>query len=164
MSTTPLTFTFRDGRTINRIGYGAMRLTGQPGNYGPYADWDGGIALLRQAADLGVQHFDSARAYGPNHNERLVRAALASRYDELFIASKGGINKAGAGARYISRDGRPEALRAHIEESLRDLGVEQIDLYYLHAPDPAVPLEDSVGAPGSGSPMSTCRSSSGRWR
>ena len=65
-------FTFADGRSVNRMGYGAMRLTGQPGNFGPYPEWDAGLALLRQASDLGVDVFDSARAYGPLHADRLV--------------------------------------------------------------------------------------------
>ncbi|MEO0477361.1 MAG: aldo/keto reductase [Planctomycetota bacterium] len=70
------TFTFLNGRTVNRIGYGAMRLTGQPRNFGPYADWQGGIDLLRCARDLGIDHIDTARAYGPHENEKLIADAL----------------------------------------------------------------------------------------
>ena len=144
------TFTFADGRTVNRIGYGAMRLTGQPGNFGPYADWEGGIALLRRAVALGIDHFDTARAYGPHHNERLVGEALAPLASQVFVASKGGIEKNGAGMEFIERDGSPGALARHVAESRRDLapliGDRPIDLYYLHAPDRTVPIAHSVAA------------------
>ena len=139
-------FTFKDGTAIPRIGFGTMRLTGQPGNFGPYEDWEAGVALLRRAADLGVRHFDTARAYGPHHSERLVGEALKSRGGDMFIASKGGIEKDGPGAEFIKRDGRPEALARHVDESLASLAVERIDLYYLHSVDPNVPIEDSIGA------------------
>lgn len=141
------TFTFADGRTVNRIGYGAMRLTGQPRNFGPYADWDGGVALLRRAVELGVDHFDTARAYGPHDNERLIAEALAPLAAQVFVASKGGVEKDG---RSIGRDGSPEALARHVEESRRDLapllGERPIDLYYLHQPDPDVAVGRSVAA------------------
>lgn len=146
MTAFPKTFTFPDGQTVNRIGFGAMRLTGQPGNYGPYGEWESGKAVLREAVSLGVQHFDTARAYGPHHSERLIADALKPYGAKVFIASKGGIEKDGPSAEFIKRDGRPETLRRHIEESLADLGMERIDLYYLHAPDPNVPLAESVGA------------------
>lgn len=141
-------FTFRDGRSINRIGFGAMRLTGQPGNYGPFENWEHGIALLRRAHELGVYHIDSARAYGPLFNERLIGEAFAgmSTSERPFIASKGGIEKTGAGSEFIKVDGRPDVLTKHIDESLEALGTEVIDLYYLHRPDPSVPIEESVGA------------------
>jgi len=123
-------FTFPDGRTVVRLGFGAMRLTGQPGNFGPYADWEGGVALLRHAYELGIDHFDTARAYGPHHNERLIAEAFAHLPPSArpFVATKGGIEKEGAGTAFIRRDGRPEALQRHIEESLRGLRVEAIDL------------------------------------
>ena len=139
------TFTFRDGRTVRRLGFGTMRLTGQPGNFGPFHDWEAGKAVLRAAREAGVEHFDTARAYGPRHAERILRVALHP-YADLFIATKGGITKTGAGMEFIRRDGRPEQLRAEIETSLDDLGVERIDLYYLHAPDRDVPFADQVGA------------------
>ena len=141
------TFTFSDGRTINRIGYGAMRLTGQPGNFGPYEDWQGGIELLRRARDLGIQHIDTARAYGPHDNERLIAEALrgsgGSYGDDLFIASKGGVEKSADG---ISRDTRPETMARHVDKSLQSLGVDRIDLYYVHAPDGTTPIAESVAA------------------
>ena len=143
----PATFTFADGRTVNRLGYGAMRLTGQPRNFGPYADWEGGVALLRRAVELGVDHIDTARAYGPHHGERLVAEALAPFGERVFVATKGGVEK---DAESIRRDGSPEALRRHLAESRRDLapliGERPIDLYYLHQPDPEVPIARSVAA------------------
>lgn len=140
------TFTFTDGLTVPRIGLGAMRLTGQPGNYGPYKDWPGGIALLKAAVEAGVRHVDSARAYGPHWSEKLIAKALAPYQGDLLIATKGGINKEGPTSAQILVDGRPEALETHINESLEALQVEQIGLYYLHRPDPSVPLADSIGA------------------
>ena len=139
-------FTFPDGRTIARIGFGAMRLTGQPGNYGRYEDWEGGVALLRRARELGVQHFDTARAYGPHVNEELLADALAPYGEDVFVATKGGVEKDGPDARFITRDTAPGTLRRHVEESLRALRVERIDLYYLHAPDGRTPIAESVAA------------------
>ncbi|MGB6230125.1 MAG: aldo/keto reductase [Litorimonas sp.] len=144
-SPTPTTFTFRDGRTVNRLGFGTMRLTGQPGNFGPFPDWEAGMDVLRAARDAGVQHFDTARAYGPRHAEQIVRDALHP-HDGLFVATKGGITKTGAGMEFIRRDARPEQLRLEVEQSLSDLGVDRIDLYYLHAPDREVSFMDQVGA------------------
>lgn len=141
------TFTFADGRTVNRIGYGAMRLTGQPRNFGPYADREGGIALLRRAAELGVDHIDTARAYGPHHNEQLIAEALAPFGERMFVASKGGVEK---DATAIRRDGSPAALARHVAQSRRDLapliGERPIDLFYLHQPDPDVAVAESVAA------------------
>ncbi len=145
--TTNTNFTFTDGLSINRLGYGAMRLTGQPGNFGPYEDWNGGIDLLRRAYDLGIRHIDTARAYGPGSNEALIRSALQNdngNYPEgLFLASKGGVEKDEGG---IRRDTRPETMIRHLEESLDNLGTDRIDLYYVHAPDGVTPLKESVAA------------------
>jgi aryl-alcohol dehydrogenase-like predicted oxidoreductase len=123
-----------------------MRLTGQPGNFGPYPDWEAGKALLRRAAELGVQLIDTARAYGPGWNEELVAEALHPYPAGLVVATKGGIEKTGPNPSDIRPDGRPEALERHLEESLRRLKVERIDLYYLHRPDPAVPFEAQAEA------------------
>lgn len=129
---------------IRRLGFGAMRLTGQPGNFGRYPDWEGGKALLRRAVEAGVDLIDTARAYGPGANEELVAEALRPYRAGLAIATKGGIEKRAPDD--IRPDGRPEALRRHAEESLRRLRVEALDLFYLHRPDPAVPFADQVGA------------------
>src|SRR6516164_7991569 len=140
--TTPKTFTIAKQKQVRRLGYGAMRLTGQPGNFGPYADWEGGKELLRHAVDLGVNFIDTARAYGPAWNERLVADALHPYSPELLIATKGGVVKKSATDRYL--DGSPDGLRRDCEESLKNLRIDQIDLYQLHWVDPNTPLADSV--------------------
>jgi aryl-alcohol dehydrogenase-like predicted oxidoreductase len=128
---------------VSRLGFGAMRLTGQPGNFGPYPNWEAGKALLRRAVELGVTFFDTARAYGPGWNEELIADALAP-YDGVVVATKGGIEK--HSPTEIQPDGRPEALRRHVEESRRRLRLDTLPLYYLHRPDPAVPLLAQVEA------------------
>lgn len=130
--------------SVHRLGYGAMRLSGQPGNFGPYADWEGGKALLRSAIDLGIDFIDTAHSYGAGHNETLIAEALHPYPAGVVIATKGGIGKRSASEFYV--DGSPARLRAHLEESLRVLRVERIDLYQLHRPDPDVPFADTVGA------------------
>lgn len=137
------TFTFADGTTVNRLGFGAMRLTGQPGNFGPYPDRDHALALLREAADLGVQVFDSARAYGPGHADRLLGEAFEGR-DDVFLATKGGVDKPEPGR--ITIDGRPATLLRQIDEARRWLRRERIDLFQLHRVDPETPIERSVEA------------------
>jgi pyridoxine 4-dehydrogenase len=135
-------FRFNDGTEIGRLGYGAMRLTGQPGNFGPYEAWDAGKKVLRHAVELGINFIDTARAYGPSWNERLIAEALHPYPEGLFIATKGGVVKKTANERYL--DGSPDGLRRDCEESLKNLRVERIDLYQLHWVDPNVPLSDSV--------------------
>ncbi len=127
---------------VNRLGYGAMRLTGQPGNFGPYPDWGAGQKLLRRAVELGVNFIDTAEAYGPGFNEDLIASALHPYSPDTIIATKGGINKPAPDN--IQADGRSENLRRGCEASLQRLKVEQIDLYQLHRPDPKVPLAESV--------------------
>src|SRR6516225_10847596 len=95
------TFKLGNERELRRLGYGAMRLTGQPGNFGPYADWEGGKKLLRRAVDIGVNFIDTARAYGPAWNERLVADALHPYPPDLLIATKGGVVKRSATERYL---------------------------------------------------------------
>lgn len=136
------TFTITGDSNVPRLGYGAMRLTGQPNNYGPYINWEAGKQLLRHALDLGIRFIDTARAYGPGWNERLIADALSPYPDDLFIATKGGVVKKTATARFL--DGSPEGLRRDCEDSLRNLRVDCIDLYQLHWVDPDVPLADSV--------------------
>lgn len=129
---------------IHRLGYGAMRLTGQPGNFGPYADWEGGKQLLRRAVELGVNFIDTAEAYGPGTNEEIIADALHPYPDNLVIATKGGIHKPAPDN--IQADGRPESLRRGVEGSLKRLKLDHIDLYQLHRPDPKVPFTESVQA------------------
>jgi pyridoxine 4-dehydrogenase len=135
-------FRFPDGTTVRRLSYGAMRLTGQPGNFGPYGDWDQGKHLLRRAVELGVNLIDTARAYGPGWNERLISESLHPYPQGLFIATKGGVVKKSATERHL--DGTPAGLRRDCEESLKNLRVDCIDLYQLHWVDPNVPLVESV--------------------
>ncbi|MBX9649908.1 MAG: aldo/keto reductase [Xanthobacteraceae bacterium] len=129
--------------SVNRLGYGAMRLTGQPGNYGPYADWEAGKALLRRAVKLGVNFIDTARAYGPGHNEALIAEALQPYAPDVVIATKGGVDKPGG---KIVVDGSPATIARQIDEALVRLKKDRIDLFQLHRVDPQVPIEDSVGA------------------
>jgi pyridoxine 4-dehydrogenase len=136
------TFAIAGEFIVNRLGYGAMRLTGQPGNFGPYSDWEGGQKLLQRAIALGVNFIDTAEAYGPGFNEELIASALHPYPAGLVIATKGGISKPTPDD--IRADGKPESLRRSCEASLRRLKVEQIDLYQLHRPDPNVSFEDSV--------------------
>ncbi|KST61866.1 aldo/keto reductase [Mastigocoleus testarum] len=137
-------FAIGDDLLVNRIGYGAMRLTGQPGNFGPYANWEEGEQLLRRAVELGVNFIDTAEAYGPGFNEEIIASALHPYPEDLVIATKGGINKPTPDN--IQADGRPESLRRSVEASLKRLKLEQIDLYQLHRPDRKVPFAESIGA------------------
>jgi pyridoxine 4-dehydrogenase len=138
------TFALGDRWDINRLGYGAMRLTGQPGNFGPYADWDQGTDLLKQAVELGVQFFDSAFAYGPQWADKIIADALHPYRQDLLIATKGGVDKPAPGK--IVVDGSPDTLARQIDLALTNLKTECIDLFQLHRIDPQVPLEDSIGA------------------
>ncbi|MGF1516081.1 MAG: aldo/keto reductase [Elainellaceae cyanobacterium] len=138
--------TFRLGGelAVNRIGYGMMRLTGQPGNFGPYPQWEDGKALLRRAAELGVTLFDSARSYGPLWTDKLIAEALHPYPTDVVIATKGGVDKPAPGQ--IEVDGSPATLTRQVDEALSNLKVERIDLFQLHRVDPNTPLEVSVEA------------------
>jgi pyridoxine 4-dehydrogenase len=129
--------------TVNRMGFGAMRITGQ-GIWGPPADRDVAKAALRQALDLGVNFIDTADSYGPNVSEELIAETLHPYPDDLVIATKGGLIRPGPGR--WDTNGRPEHLREACEGSLRRLKLEQIPLYQFHRPDPRVPVAESVGA------------------
>ena len=129
--------------TVNRLGFGAMRITGH-GIWGDPPDRDQAIATLRRVVELGVNFIDTADSYGPSVSEELIAEALHPYPDDLVIASKGGLVRPGP-SRW-DPDGRPEHLREACEGSLRRLRLEQIPLYQFHAPDPKVPLADSVGA------------------
>jgi pyridoxine 4-dehydrogenase len=129
--------------TVNRLGFGAMRITGA-GIWGPPADPDEAKAVLRRAIELGVNFIDTADSYGPHVSEELISEALYPYPDDLVIATKGGLERTGPGQ--WPTNGRPEHLVEACEGSLRRLKLEQIPLYQFHRPDPAVPLEDSVGA------------------
>lgn len=117
---------------VNRIGYGAMQLTGKQ-VWGEYPDREGGIALLRQAVDSGVGFIDTADVYGPHTNETLVHDALHPYPDHLVIATKGGFVRGGFDYSTLDAVGNRNYLRQSAHLSARRLGVEQIDLYYLHS-------------------------------
>jgi aryl-alcohol dehydrogenase-like predicted oxidoreductase len=129
--------------TVNRLGYGAMRITG-PGIWGDPPDRDRAKAALRRAVELGVNFIDTADSYGPDVSESLIAETLYPYPDDLVIATKGGQLR--PGPRQWEPDGRPEHLREVLEGSLRRLKLEQIPLYQLHRVDPKVPIEESVGA------------------
>ncbi|GGD65861.1 aldo/keto reductase [Microbacterium murale] len=125
---------------LPRMGLGCMNLSHA---YGIPPSEEEGLALLREALDNGVTHLDTATLYGGGRNEELVGKALKGRRDEVVLASKGGMAMVD-GVKVI--DGRPATLRAQVDASLRRLGVDHIDLYYLHRWDKSVPIGESVGA------------------
>jgi aryl-alcohol dehydrogenase-like predicted oxidoreductase len=129
--------------TVNRLGFGAMRITGA-GIWGPPTDRDEAKAVLRRAVELGVNFIDTADSYGPHVSEEIIGETLFPYPDDLVIATKGGLERTGPGQWPVN--GRPEHLIEACEGSLRRLKVEQIPLYQFHRPDPAVPLEESIGA------------------
>jgi aryl-alcohol dehydrogenase-like predicted oxidoreductase len=128
---------------VRRLGFGAMRITGQ-GIWGEPPDQGQAKATLRRVVDLGVNFIDTADSYGPDVSERLIAEALYPYPDDLVIATKGGLVRPGPGR--WERDGRPGHLREACEGSLRRLRLDQIPLYQFHRPDPRVPLADSLGA------------------
>jgi aryl-alcohol dehydrogenase-like predicted oxidoreductase len=130
-----------DAIPVTRLGFGAMRLTG-PGVWGPPADRDEAIRVLRRAAELGVTLIDTADAYGPSISEELIREALHP-YPGVVVATKAGMLRTGPDEWYPC--GRPEYLRQQCELSLRRLDVERIDLFQLHRVDPTVPAADQFG-------------------
>src|SRR3954469_764255 len=144
-SSTPGTITIGGELTVGRIGFGAMRLTGDQ-VWGEYPDHNGGIALLRHAVDSGVTFIDTADVYGPHSNEELIREALHPYPDDVVIATKGGFVRGGHDYSTLDAVGNPNYLRQSVHMSLRRLGLERIDLYYLHsgtAPD--APFAEQVG-------------------
>ncbi|MCU1393778.1 MAG: ydbC 3 [Ilumatobacteraceae bacterium] len=127
---------------VNRLGFGAMQLTG-PGVWGDPRDPAEAVRVLRRAIELGVNFIDTADSYGPFVSEQLIKQALHPYADDIVIATKAGLTRHGPGI--WQPVGRPEYLRQQAELSLRHLGVERIDLYQLHRIDPQVPLADQLG-------------------
>jgi aryl-alcohol dehydrogenase-like predicted oxidoreductase len=130
--------------TVNRLGFGAMRIAGGEHVWGEPNDAVEARRVLRRAVELGVNFIDTADAYGPDINERLICEALHPYPRGLVIGTKGGIMRPSA-PEWVP-NGRPEHLREACEGSLRRLKLERIDLYQLHCVDGQVPLEDSIGA------------------
>ena len=137
------TFTIGGDLEVHRLGFGAMRITGD-GIWGPPDDPEEAKRLLRRVVDAGVDLIDTADSYGPEVSENLIAEALHPYPDGLLIATKGGLRRSGPGQ--WPRDARPERLKECCEASLRRLKLDRIDLYQLHSPDNRVPLEESVGA------------------
>ena len=129
------------GRSINRLGFGAMRLTGE-GVWGPPADREEALRVLKRLPELGVNFIDTADSYGPYVAEDLIAEALYP-YNDIFVATKGGLTRTGPGVWPIV--GRPEYLRQCVMMSLRRLKVEQLDLWQLHRIDPKVPRDEQFG-------------------
>lgn len=127
--------------TVNRLGFGAMRLTGD-GIWGPPKDRAAAIAVLRRAVELGVNFIDTADSYGPNVSEELIAEVLAPYPKDLVIATKGGWNR--PGPNQWTHDASPAHLREAVEGSLKRLGLDRIDIYQLHVSDPVVPLDASI--------------------
>ena len=127
---------------VRRMGFGAMRITGQ-GIWGDPPDRAKAHAVLRRAVELGVNLIDTADSYGPEVSEKIIAEALHPYPAGLVIATKGGLTRSGPGQWH--RNGRPAHLRKVCEESLRRLRVGRIDIYQLHAVDPSVPMEESLG-------------------
>jgi aryl-alcohol dehydrogenase-like predicted oxidoreductase len=137
------TFLLGGDLTVNRLGFGAMRLTGE-GIWGWPPNRENAKKVLRHAVELGVNLIDTADAYGPETDELLIAEALHPYPKGLVIATKGGLTRPGPGS-WVP-DCRPERLSQCVDNSLKRLKLERIDVYQLHTVDRKVPIEDSVGA------------------
>ncbi len=135
------TVTLGNELTVRRLGFGAMRITGD-GIWGPPKDPASALAVLRRAVELGVNFVDTADSYGPYFSEELIAEALAPYPKDLVIATKGGWNRPGPGQ--WTHDASPEHLRKAVEGSLKRLRLDRIDVYQLHTPDPVVPFDASM--------------------
>ena len=135
------TFTIAKDLTINRLGYGAMRITG-PGIWGPPADRTAALATLRRAVELDVNIIDTADSYGPGVSEELIAEALYPYPSGLVIATKGGWLRPGPGQ--WTHNASPKHLTEALEGSLKRLRLDRIDIHQLHAPDNAVSFEASI--------------------
>lgn len=133
----------KSGLAVSAIGFGCMGLNF---SYGHALEERDSITLIRQAAERGVDFFDTAEIYGPFTNEMVVGKALAPIRDEVVIATKFGFDIDQASGQNRGLNSRPEHIRAVAEASLKRLGIETIDLLYQHRVDPAVPIEDVAGA------------------
>ncbi|WP_025828971.1 aldo/keto reductase [Acetobacter okinawensis] len=137
------TFKVGGNLEISRLGFGAMRITGK-GIWGPPADHDEAIRTLKHLPELGINFIDTADSYGPDVSEWLIREALHPYPKGLVIATKGGLTRSGPDI--WKPVGRPEYLLQQVHKSLRNLGVEQIDLWQLHRIDPRVPADEQFDA------------------
>src|ERR1700728_3809610 len=138
---TTATFALGGDLKINRLGYGAMRITGN-GIWGEPKDRGEAIKVLRRAVELGINFIDTADSYGPEVSENLIAEALSPYPKDLVIATKGGWNR--PGPNQWTHDASPDHLRKAVEGSLKRLRLDRIDVYQLHAPDPVTPFDASV--------------------
>jgi len=137
------TFLLGNDLPVHRLGFGAMRITGD-GIWGPPKDRQESLAVLRRAIELGVTLIDTAEAYGPHVSEQLIGEALHPYPKDLVIATKGGLDRPAPGE-WVP-NGRPERLRQELDGSLKRLKVERIDLWQLHRIDPDVPEDEQFDA------------------
>jgi aryl-alcohol dehydrogenase-like predicted oxidoreductase len=134
------TFNLGGDLDINRLGYGAMRITGK-GIWGPPKDKDEAIRVLKRAVELGVNFIDTADSYGPYVSEELIAEALYPYPADLVIGTKGGLTRTGPDQWPVNA--HPDHLKEALEGSLKRLKLERIDLYQLHRIDPKVPAEET---------------------
>ena len=132
----------QSGISVSAIGLGCMGLSEFYGEPTPTSE---AISLLHRAVDLGITHFDTAEIYGQGQNEQLLGKAFSGRWDQIVLATKFGPQRDPATGAFVGVDGSPANVRNSCEKSLKRLGAEKIDLYYLHRVDPATPIEDTVG-------------------
>jgi pyridoxine 4-dehydrogenase len=135
------TITLGGDLIVNRLGYGAMRITGK-GIWGPPADHQGALATLRRAVELGVNFIDTADSYGPGVSEELIAEALYPYPKDLIVTTKVGWVRYGPGV--WQHNSSPAHIQQAIEGSLKRLRLERIDVYQLHTPDPATSFDASM--------------------
>ena len=138
------TFTMGGDLTVTRMGYGAMQLAG-PGVFGPPADRDAAVAVLREAVELGITHIDTSGYYGPRVTNQIIREALYPYPEDLRIVTKVGAKRDASGGWLEAQ--APEQLRAQVEENLRDLGLDAMDVVNLRNPGQRGPQPGSIAGP-----------------
>ena len=132
----------KSGIFVSAIGLGCMGLSEFYGEPVPESE---AINLLHRAMDLGITHFDTAEIYGQGRNEQLLGKAFAGRWERIVLATKFGPQRDPATGAFVGVDGSPASVRRSCEKSLKRLGTDKIDLYYLHRVDPSTPIEETVG-------------------
>jgi aryl-alcohol dehydrogenase-like predicted oxidoreductase len=131
-----------DGPEVSALGLGCMGMSGMYGTHDDAAS----IAVIQHALDQGLDFLDTADVYGPHSNEQLVGKAIGDRREDAFVATKFGFMRGADASAPMRINGRPDYVRSSCEASLKRLGLDHIDLYYLHRVDPDTPIEETVGA------------------